>query len=76
MGRDDIQDNPLPFLYPRLNMIFHTLLDMIKGLFRSLKMLRTHPAPVHVRLDMMVRNILIRIRRRNRCCGNIGQPGC
>lgn len=54
----------------------NVLLDMIAGLLRSLRMLWTNPAPVHVRLGLMVRNVAIKIRRGSRCCGHPGQPGC
>jgi hypothetical protein len=36
----------------------------------------TYDAPFPEKLRMAVSNTLIKIRRRQACCGNNGQPGC
>ncbi|HSZ47298.1 MAG TPA: hypothetical protein VK823_18300 [Streptosporangiaceae bacterium] len=36
----------------------------------------TYDAPFAVKLRMAVSNTLIKLRRRQACCGNNGQPGC
>jgi len=34
------------------------------------------PMPLWRKLALVVSNNLIKIRNRQRCCGNLGQPGC
>jgi hypothetical protein len=36
----------------------------------------TYDAPLATKLRMVVSNNLIKIRNRQDCCGNHGQPGC
>lgn len=36
----------------------------------------TYDAPVATKLKMVVSNNLIKLRTRQGCCGNHGQPGC
>ncbi|HZQ59111.1 MAG TPA: hypothetical protein VFA84_13810 [Acidimicrobiales bacterium] len=36
----------------------------------------TYDAPFGTKLRMVVSNNLIKIRKRQDCCGNHGQPGC
>ena len=49
---------------------------MFSGMRNSLRMFRTYPAPWRVRVWLVLRNVSIKIRRRSRCCGHPGQPGC
>ena len=37
---------------------------------------RTYDAPVGTKLRMLVSNNLTKVRTRQGCCGNHGQPGC
>ncbi len=37
---------------------------------------RTYDAPVPTKLRLVVTNNLIKLRTRQGCCGNHGQPGC
>ena len=34
------------------------------------------PMPLHRKLRLLVRNITIRIVKRQNCCGHPGEPGC
>jgi len=36
----------------------------------------SYDAPFGVKLRMAVSNTLIKLRKRQACCGNHGQPGC
>jgi hypothetical protein len=36
----------------------------------------TYDAPFAAKLRMVVSNNLIKLRKRQNCCGNHGQPGC
>jgi hypothetical protein len=36
----------------------------------------TYDAPFAVKLRMAASNTLIKLRKRQACCGNNGQPGC
>ena len=36
----------------------------------------SYDAPFAVKLRMAVSNTLIKLRKRQGCCGNHGQPGC
>ena len=36
----------------------------------------TYDAPFTAKLRMVVSNNLIKLRKRQNCCGNHGQPGC
>ena len=44
----------------------------IKSFFTNMSV----PMPLHVKLRLLVRNNLIKIARRQSCCGHPGQPGC
>jgi hypothetical protein len=37
---------------------------------------RTYDAPVGTKLRMVFTNNLTKLRTRESCCGNYGQPGC
>jgi hypothetical protein len=37
---------------------------------------RTYDAPFGTKLQMVLANNLIKLRKRQGCCGNYGQPGC
>jgi hypothetical protein len=37
---------------------------------------RTYEAPFATKLRLAVTNNLIKVRTRQGCCGNYGQPGC
>jgi hypothetical protein len=41
----------------------------------SLENLR-QPMPLGRKLQLFLRNNLIKVRTRSSCCGNYGQPGC
>lgn len=34
------------------------------------------PMPIGRKLRLLVRNSLIKLRRRQNCCGHPGEPGC
>jgi hypothetical protein len=34
------------------------------------------PMPLHLKLRLLVRNNLIKIAKRQSCCGHPGEPGC
>jgi hypothetical protein len=36
----------------------------------------SYDAPFATKLRMAVANNLLKVRRRQNCCGNLGQPGC
>jgi len=36
----------------------------------------TYQAPFRTKLRMLVANNWIKVRHRQNCCGNTGQPGC
>ncbi len=36
----------------------------------------TYDAPFAIKLRMAASNTLIKLRKRQACCGNNGQPGC
>jgi hypothetical protein len=42
----------------------------------SLRNFREYDAPLATKLQLLVRNNLIKARTRKQCCGNHGQPGC
>ena len=37
---------------------------------------RTYDAPFATKLRLALSNNLIKIRKRQNCCGNYGEPGC
>lgn len=40
------------------------------------RIFRTYDAPFPTKVRMAISNNLIKIRTRQDCCGNFGQPGC
>ena len=46
------------------------------SIWTSLRNFREYDAPLATKLQLLVRNNLIKARSRQSCCGNHGQPGC
>ncbi len=44
----------------------------LRAVFTNMK----GPMPLQKKLQLVVRNNMIKIRRRQSCCGHLGEPGC
>jgi hypothetical protein len=43
-----------------------------RAIFTNMKV----PMPLHRKLYLVLRNNLIKLRKRQGCCGHFGEPGC
>ncbi|MBE0479971.1 MAG: hypothetical protein IBX68_03225 [Dehalococcoidia bacterium] len=44
----------------------------LKAIFTNMAV----PMPLHRKIYLVFRNNLIKVRKRQRCCGHPGEPGC